>query len=158
MRITITDSAGATTLLADHGREGPSGMSLERQFAEQIQEFLRGAAARPVDRGNALIQLSFEVRREHASITAAQVYWFDRLTTVPRSGNVVLQFDDQTTQRSMPNSTVGYTMAPPLGQLTTEQITIKSGQAYVAVPVRDSEGNLVFDSDNNPVYGLETIV
>lgn len=156
MKITIQNGSGVT-VLADHGREGPDGLSLERQFSEQIQKFLRGNNARAIDRGNALLQLSFTVRVEHASITAAQCYWFDRQFTVPRSGLVILEFDDQVTCRAMSESTIQLSMDPPIGSLIIEKITIKSGVAYVAKPVFDSEGNPVFDSEGNPVYGLEAI-
>jgi len=157
MKITITESGGSPVTLADHGRLGPNGLTLDRQYTKQIQRFLRGNSARAVDRGNVLLVLSFEVRIEHVSLTAAQAYWFDRHLTLPRSGSVVLEFSDQVTSRAMPESVVQLQMAPPIGVLTTERITIESGAAYSALKDYDNPGNPIFDSNLNPTYALTEI-
>lgn len=158
MKIWVTDPNGENAVvLCDHGAGGPDGMEMRLQFQEQVQAFLRARSARVVSRGNALVEIRFSLHKQHASISAAQAYWFDRHAGLPWQGAAVFEFEDKATTRRLPLCTIGLTMPPPTGVLTREFYTIRGGVAQNSVRLQDAEGNPLFDSEGNALYAWEEV-
>jgi hypothetical protein len=178
MKIWVTDINGSNpVVLCDHGAGGPDGMEMIHSFSEQVQTFLRSSSARVINRGNALIEIRFAVHREHATLTAAQAFWFDRFTAVHRQGSVIFEFEDRATVRRLALCTVALNMPPPVGVSTREQYTIRGGTGsflgggtgqYTPPPILppptivesgtrllDADGNPLFDSEQNALYSWE---
>jgi hypothetical protein len=60
-------------------------------YAEQIEEFLRGDYVDVQERGQERTELSFQVCRLHDSIYAAQVFILDHRNALPRQGQLYVE-------------------------------------------------------------------
>jgi hypothetical protein len=74
----------------------PEGVTLEGARVIQIAQRLRAASARPIDRGNKTVQVSFQVTREHETHRAACEYAIQHDTELPSSGLVAFQLEEPT--------------------------------------------------------------
>jgi len=81
MQIILKDAAdGGETVLCDGAtREldkssGPEGISAPMELVTQVRAFVRGASAKPTNRGNAKVAITFAVTRRCAD-QAAAVEW-----------------------------------------------------------------------------------
>lgn len=114
-----TNNGTVDVVLCDHGRGGPSNFVPQVVRTKQIQTFLRGAFAKPIARGNTHRVWQFSVRKEHATITAAQLYLMGLHAQVPEQEDVTVELDDKTTQLILPDCCIEFEAAPPLGLLST---------------------------------------
>jgi hypothetical protein len=152
MRITITASGGIPVTLCDHGREGPSGLTLVPIRKIDVLEFVQGDYAKPKNRGSTLHQLTFSVSKEHATHTAAQLYMLMMHTTIPATGELAIDLEDQTTHLVAREATVEMAPLPLLGVLTTIAFTIKFGEIDGPIQVLTQGGDQILTSDGNPIF------
>lgn len=152
MKITITADGGAPVTLCDHGREGPTNLTPVSMRRVEVNEFVQGIYAKPKNRGNTLNQLSFTVQKEHSSYTAAQLYLFFLNETIPTTGTVDIELEDQATHLVIRDATVELAPLPLIGILSTVTFTLKFGKISEAVQVLGQTGNPILTSEGNPVF------
>lgn len=152
MKITITADGGSPVTLCDHGREGPSGFTVTPLRNIEVHQFVQAEYARPVDRGNVLTQITFNVSREHASVADAEKYCITINSIIPRSGQVVFELSDQETFLVGHKSTCEVGCLPPIGVLTTTAYTIKTGMIDTAVQVLTQSGGELLTASGGKIY------
>jgi len=144
MKITLTESGGSPVTLCDHGREGPCNLVPTAMRRVEVLPFVQGTYSAPKNRGNTLNQLTFSVSVEHATFAAAQLYVFQLGDTLPKTGQLAIELEDQQTWLVADDATLEYTVLPLLGVMSTVSYTIKYGA--IAEPA-NLIGNGTFDSD-----------
>jgi hypothetical protein len=160
MRITITAEGGQPVTLCDHGREGPSGLTIVPIRKVDVLEFVQGTYAKPKNRGNTLNQLTFTVSKGHADARTAQLYLFRLNETVPMVGTLDIELEDFQTHLIFLNATVELSPFPPIGCLTTISYTIKFGavsEEFINKILLDSDGARVVTSDGKQIYTKESL-
>lgn len=159
MKITITADGGSPITLCDHGREGPSSLVPAALRNVDVLQYVQGNYAKPKNRGNTLNQLTFSVSKEHATHAAAQLFIFTLEETLPRSGVIDIELEDQQTHL-VADATLEYTVLPLLGVLSTVSYTIKYGpwrEKFINKIVLDNTGARVITSDGKQVYTKEQL-
>ena len=144
MKITLTESGGSPVTLCDHGREGPCNLVPTAMRKVEVLPFVQGTYSAPKNRGNTLNQLTFSVSVEHATFAAAQLYVFQLGDTLPKTGQLAIELEDQQTWLVADDATLEYTVLPLLGVMSTVSYTIKYGA--IAEPA-NLIGNGTFDTD-----------
>jgi len=162
MKITITADGGSPVTLCDHGREGPSGLTIVPIRKVDILEYVRSDYAKPKHRGNTLHQLTFTVSKEHASYGEAQIYLFRRSLSVPADGVVSVEFDSSCGSVAIPDCTCEIAPLPCIGVLSTVGYTIKFGDpgTYALTQLQtllDNTGATILTSDGKTILTLEQI-
>jgi hypothetical protein len=152
MKITITADGGSPVTLCDHGREGPGSLVITPIRKIDVLPFVQSPYAKPKDRGNVLHQITFTVRNEHATMTAAQLATLLIHTAVPASGEVDIELEDQQTHVVIREATCEIAPQPLIGVLSTITYTLKFGKIEEAVQVLDSEGNTLLSSDDLGIF------
>lgn len=161
MRATITAEGGEPFALFDHGREGAFGITPVPLRRVDVNEFVQGLYAKPKNRGNTLNQLTFTAPKEHASYKDAQLYLFRLNQTVPRSGTLDIELEDQLTHIEAYNATVEFAPLPILGVMTTVAYTIKYGEInaiFEAVPSLTSDGKQRIDANGKKIFVRKVIL
>jgi hypothetical protein len=96
MRIVIKSGTAEQVLCDGHvdgvdRNVGPSNLRTSGPISVQVAEYLRGTAAKPINRQNRKSQLSFSVTRECASAQAAEKLCIDYPATCLRSGTLTIK-------------------------------------------------------------------
>ncbi len=81
------------------------------------------------DRVGRVTSITFTVQRTHASAGAAELFIASLDSSLPSSGNVILQFTTTGTDWHIPNGKVLNHNSTQLGATTTTTYTITGGQA-----------------------------
>lgn len=152
MRITITADGGSPVTLCDHGRGGPSGLTPVALRNVDVLQFVLGQYAKPKNRGNTLNQLTFSVSKQHASYTAAQLYIFTLEETLPSTGELDIELEDQQTHLVARNATLEYTVLPLLGVMSTVTYTIKYGKLSRVAQVVGQTGNPILTEEGHKIF------
>jgi hypothetical protein len=93
MKVTV----GSFVLCAGlAGGEQPSQLAGGGETEGDVRKYTLATAAKPVDRGNAVTQISFVVEREYASFAAACKATVLHHAAIPRTGAVKFVFEDET--------------------------------------------------------------
>lgn len=93
-------NGGDRIVLADHGPESPSGLSISTAGAVQVVEFVRAENAQAIDRGNRRTVVGFQVAREHRSALEAQQFLADHILKMVWDGHLILEALGGVGQRS----------------------------------------------------------
>jgi len=151
--IALGTGSTAPFTLSDHGREGPNSWVPVPLRKVEVLPFVQSIFSKPRNRGNTLLQVSFSVSKEHASITAAQLYLLEINSLVPTEGAIRIDMEDQTTTRLVPHATIELNPLKALGLRTTINYTIKYGCELVeGILCSDASfddqggGNILFSS------------
>jgi hypothetical protein len=152
MRITITAAGGSPVTLCDHGREGPDSLTVTPIRKIDILEFVQGSFARPKNRGNTLNQTTFSVTKEHATLTAAQLYLFFIGASTPNVGDVEIELEDRSTRLVIREATVEVATQPLLGVRSTATYTLKFGRIDEVVELYDAAGAKLVTADGMQIF------
>lgn len=161
--IALQTGSTAPFTITDHGGDGPNAWLPVPVRKVDVLSFVKGNFAKPKNRGNTLLQVTFTVSKVHDDFTAAQLYLMDINSYVPKQGPIRIDFEDQITTRLIPDATIEVIPFPILGVKTTLSYTIKYGCATVdgvlcSTAVYDSgaSGNILFSSAAEFVEALYT--
>lgn len=166
--IALETGSTAPFTIADHGGDGPNAWLPVPVRKVDVLSFVKGNFARPKNRGNTLLQVTFTVSKVHDSFTAAQLYLMDINSLVPKQGPIRIDFEDQATTRLVPDATIEVAPLPILGVRTTLSYTIKYGCETVTGVLCSTasfddaaSGNIVFSSAaafSAALYGADKAV
>jgi hypothetical protein len=153
MRISVKAPGGSVkTNLCDHGREGPSSLTVTPIRKIDIMEYVQGPFARPRNRGNALHQIVFTARKEHATIADAQIYMFLLGGSVPTGGEVEIELDDRVRRLIINDATIEIVPQPLIGVMSIITYTIKFGAIHEAIRLVDVDGNELLSADGMSLF------
>ncbi len=151
--IALQTGSTAPFVVTDHGGDGPNAWLPVPVRKVDVLSFVKGNFARPKNRGNTLLQVTFTVSKVHDSFTDAQLYLMDINSYVPKQGPIRIDFEDQATTRLIPDATIEVTPLPIIGVQTRLNYVIKYGCESVdgilcSTAVYDSgaSGNILFSS------------
>lgn len=151
--IALQTGSTAPFTITEHGGDGPNAWLPVPVRKVDVLTFVKANFAKPKNRGNTLLQVTFTVSKVHDSFTAAQLYLMDINSMVPKQGPIRIDFEDQATTRLIPDATIEVTPLPILGVKTTLSYTIKYGCEAVDGVLCDtasfddaSSGNILFSS------------
>jgi len=130
MKITLTPEGGSAVILTDHGREGPSSLTVTPTRSIDVQSYVQADFSTPRNRGNTLQQITFSISKEHASLTAAQLYLLLINSQTPASGSVDIELEDQTTHVLIDEATCEINAQPLIGVTSTLTYTLKFGAIH----------------------------
>ena len=129
MKITIDPGSGPVEI-AGEGRDGVSEVVINGKRSTQVLQYLRGAYAKPVNRGNLHHTISFSVSREHSSNAAALKYNLLHTASMPEAGLVKFQLTDDALveKRYLKDAQLLVTSAKVLGVRSIINYQIQGGK------------------------------
>lgn len=131
-------NGGDRIVLADHGPESPSGLSLSTAGAVQIAEFVRADHTQPIARGNRRTALSFRVTRQHSDPLAAQRFLVEHMTGMVWSGLLILEsrgLVGQRSERYLANAVLDSAEGSHIGATTIHAYQITGGALLLKKPL-----------------------
>jgi hypothetical protein len=100
--------------------EFPDGMTLDDSYTVQVRKLIRATAAKPINRGNRTVNVSFSVTREHGDHRAACEYALKHSADIPTIGDVVFVCEATgTTSLKLLNGTIQKHNVPQIIGCTT---------------------------------------
>lgn len=127
MKITLTPTTGSAVILADHGRTSPSGFVPSASRKVDVLSFVQGSLALPQNRGNTAKSITFSRTIEYDSYAEAQLAALQLNDTLPTSGTLDIELEDQDTHVEYLDTTLEFSILPLTGVLLTISYTLKTG-------------------------------
>lgn len=121
---------GDRIVLAEHGLESPSGLTITTAGAVQVAEFVRAEHAQPIARGNRRTSISFRVTRQHRDALDAQRFLVDHRLGMIWDGLLILEFRGpvgQRVERYLRDAVVESADGNHIGATTITQYQITGG-------------------------------
>ena len=128
MKIAIQQSAtkGFDLISGLSGSEFEEQFKINGQPLAQVREYLRGAKARPIRRGNVKTNISWTATKEHASLHAAEEFLLEHHASIPTTGSLVCTAEG--------SGQAAYTLSDAVLQTHTgERIGVTTIHEYVFV-------------------------